>query len=371
VFELAAGRSSVWVFRAALAALGKRTGTVGSKDSVGHGSAEAICWLAGEQVRHLICLRANRAPRLARHAVDLALATNSTAWLVVHQRHIPSDIEELREDWPSTTLTLDELFARWPPEPPHDHAGPTPAADDFPVVPRADLLRFPAACRQLLSKAVAGRLFEELADAEQTTERWLGTTADAPEDVQTLRLLLELIRPWHNAHRVRTRVVGAQRLCARRGLLLRIEDDAIDGVDPTHPPNIDPALLKTLRSYGSTLYATVPLLHLLSLGCDLQKIRVEDINHDGTEVCGNQVPEPAQAILAAHRAYCALRGADAADPLFSSRVDHHRPSRRVVDTTLRKVQLETGLGLRTEGLAAALLTASDGERLLEPWPAIQ
>jgi hypothetical protein len=109
-------------------------------------------------------------------------------------------------------------------------------------------------------------------------------------------------------------------------------------------------------------------LHLLSLGCDLQKIRVEDISHDGTEVCGNQVPEPAQAILAAHRAYCALRGADA---VFSSRVDHRLPSRRVVDTTLRKVQLETGLALRTEGLAAALLTAADGERLLEPWPAIE
>jgi hypothetical protein len=56
--------------------------------------------------------------------------------------------------------------------------------------------------------------------------------------------------------------------------------------------------------------------------------------------------------------------------LFSSRVDHRRASRRVVDTTLRKVQLESGLALRTEGLASIPLTAADGERLLEPWPAI-
>jgi hypothetical protein len=139
-----------------LVALGKRFDQLEAERVQPHARAwELAClWLAGEQARHLLVLRAHRLDQDSwRRLLALPGACQLTLWLVVHRPDLRPAQQAALAQTPHQRITHQQFAALWEPTltgHPRAHPAAPDASSPFPAVPGDDFATFRAAARSLL-----------------------------------------------------------------------------------------------------------------------------------------------------------------------------------------------------------------------------
>jgi hypothetical protein len=354
-------RSSKRLSDVILAALGKRRDMTGADGSAGEMWDQAIAWIVGEQVRHLVVSRAHLLSRvLWERLLKLSALTDASLWLLVQGASPTRWQRELMRDWPLRRVAFPELQTRLRPR-----GKATPAIryqhHEFPHVPDDEFPTFLASCYELLDRASYGRVEASFRAAINESSSWLAAQSD-PAPPATEKIAAHLHALIRNAPTLEERLVrlrAAQVAFYQEGYLINVNRDGLAGgyfVTPLAP--LDAATCARLRVLSQTRDAAAAVLSLASQQPPrvLALTNVGNIDRDGARgtIGGEEITIPpcARGILRAHLICRAAQRARDADPLFVSEQraagserdrTYGRTTAHGIQQALRRIALETGV----------------------------